>query len=78
MVVGMNRMDKDAIELGRIAYDAYLKDSGGRSLIRGVKLPTFDELPHSVVRAWCAAGIEVALHQTRALQKRIKEDISWI
>jgi hypothetical protein len=61
---------KTAREYGEIAYDAYIEDSGGRSLISGVKLPAFDELPGPVMKAWCAAGISVALYQTRLLEER--------
>jgi hypothetical protein len=67
--------EKVALELGRIAYDAYVEDSGGRSLIHGVKLPEFDDLPSRVRRAWCAAGIHVAIHQSRVLEEKVRGEL---
>lgn len=47
-------------ELGRIAYEAYSKHSGGKSLISGVPLPFWPEVPGSVRAAWDAAALAVA------------------
>lgn len=44
---------------GKIAYDAYVKQAGGVSLVSGVTLPEWDALPTEIQRAWIAAGIAV-------------------
>ena len=40
---------------GRVAYDAYRDAAGGRSLVTGDPLPSFDELPAQIRAAWEAA-----------------------
>jgi hypothetical protein len=68
--------EKVAVELGRIAYQAYVEDSGGRSTIHGVLLPAdFDDLPLRTRRAWCAAGIQVAIHQSRVVREKVSADL---
>ena len=43
--------------LGKIAYNAYRKSSGGKSLVSGVKLPEWEELSNEIRTAWeCAAS----------------------
>jgi hypothetical protein len=37
---------------GKIAYEACRKQSGGKSLISGDELPTWEELPPNIQRAW--------------------------
>lgn len=47
-------------EGGRLAYDAYCKQAGGRSLISGDKLPEFAALKQEIREAWAASYIAVA------------------
>jgi hypothetical protein len=42
--------------LGKIAYEAYRKDSGGKSLISGQPIPAFDILPEAIQHAWSEAA----------------------
>lgn len=44
------------LEYGRIAYDAYFKFSGEKSLISGASLPTFDAQKQEIKDAWEAAA----------------------
>jgi hypothetical protein len=44
------------IELGRVAYDGYLSASGGKSLVSGAPLPSFEEQPAEIKAAWIAAA----------------------
>lgn len=46
--------------LGKAAYDAYRKQSGGRSLISGQPIPDFGVLPDRIQNAWVHAAIAVA------------------
>lgn len=41
---------------GRIAYEAYCKSSGGKSLVSGDALPCWDALKPEIRAAWCAAA----------------------
>jgi hypothetical protein len=41
---------------GKIAYDAYCKSTGGKSLISGDILPAFENLKQSIRDAWEAAA----------------------
>jgi hypothetical protein len=66
---------KTAREYGELAYNAYVEDSGGRSLISGVQLPAFDELPAPVMKAWCAAGVAIALYQTKKLEDSARKAV---
>lgn len=40
------------VPLGKVAYEAYLEVSGGRSLVTGVTLPTWEDQYHDVRNAW--------------------------
>lgn len=42
--------------LGRVAYDAYLEASAGRSLVSGAALPHWDEQAMEIQRAWAYAA----------------------
>ena len=46
---------------GRVAYDAYRDAAGGRSLVTGDPLPSFDELPAQIRAAWEVAAQAVKL-----------------
>jgi hypothetical protein len=47
--------------VGKVAYNAYIKQSGGVSLVTGDKLPEFDALKQTIKDAWAASGIAVNL-----------------
>jgi hypothetical protein len=47
------------MELGKIAYEAYLVSCGGKS-IRGEELPTWDDQAPEIREHWTAAGNAVA------------------
>ena len=42
--------------LGRIAYNAYVVEAGGVSLVSGAKLPEWEELQAPIRSAWIAAA----------------------
>lgn len=42
-----------------VAYEAYRRNCGGKSLISGAPLPAWDCLPDSVRAAWFAAAAAV-------------------
>lgn len=44
---------------GKIAYEAYSRDTKGRSLISGDPLPQWDELSTPIQHAWIAAAFAV-------------------
>ena len=46
--------------LGKVAYDAYCKYTGGVSLISGDKLPEFENLKESIQCAWHDAAQAVS------------------
>ncbi len=48
--------------LGKIGYDAYCKQTGGKSLISGDPLPEFKALKPAIQDAWAAVGIALALN----------------
>ena len=41
---------------GRVAYVAYLKSSGGKSLVSGAELPPWADLPEAIRNAWESAA----------------------
>lgn len=41
---------------GRVAYEAYCKASGGKSLVSGAPLPAWDALCQEIRDAWDAAA----------------------
>ena len=47
-------------DLAKIAYDAYVKAAGGKSLATGDPLPAFENLPQEIRWAWDAASQAVA------------------
>lgn len=49
------------MNLGKIAYDAYCKISGNKSLVSGAQLPTWDQLDRKIQIAWEASGMAVRL-----------------
>ena len=46
---------------GRVAYDAYRDAAGGRSLVTGDPLPSFEQLPPQIRAAWEVAAQAVKL-----------------
>lgn len=44
------------LDYGRIAYEAYFKTCGGKSLISGAPLPSYDDQRPEIRAAWEAAG----------------------
>ena len=59
--------------VGNIAYSAYIKQSGGVSLISGDKLPPFENLKQPIKDAWAAAGIAVNLDAEMQHRRAMKE-----
>jgi hypothetical protein len=48
------------IALGKVAYDAYFKQCGGKSLISGAPLPAWEAQSPEIQGAWKAAAEAVA------------------
>lgn len=46
--------------LGMVAYEAYFAQSGGKSLVSGTSLPSWDGLNEKIKQAWEAAAQAVA------------------
>ena len=44
------------LNAGKIAYDAYFKYSGGKSLVSGAPLPKYEEQADEIKSAWDAAA----------------------
>jgi hypothetical protein len=44
---------------GQVAYEAYLKNTGGVSLVSGVRLPEWSALPVAIQSAWNESGTAV-------------------
>lgn len=42
----------EASSLGQVAYEAYLEASGGRSLVSGTQLPTWERQAEVIRKAW--------------------------
>lgn len=42
--------------LARAAYEGYIKQSGGKSLVTGDPLPPFDQLKPEIQEAWASAA----------------------
>jgi len=70
----MNGKDKmeltqEHYRVGKVAYDGYRKQSGGKSLASGEPIPEWDGLSQPIKDAWAAAGIavhlEIAMGQRR-------------
>lgn len=43
-------------DTARIAYEAYARSTGGKSLVSGDALPAWDDLPQAIRWAWDAAA----------------------
>jgi hypothetical protein len=56
----MSDAERTADQLGRIAYEGYSAASDGRSLVSGVELPDWPDLPEIIRYAWTLAAAEVA------------------
>lgn len=50
-------------EVGQIAYDSYVAQAGGVSLVTGAPLPTWDDLTDAIRAGWCAAAGSVLASQ---------------
>lgn len=46
---------------GKVAYEAYCNATGGRSLISGAELPTWEKLDARIQNAWVEAAAAVQL-----------------
>ena len=63
---------------GQIAYEAYCKSSGGKSLISGAELPPWVNLSLEIQRAWNAAADAVnakSWELTKSARKGFNEAI---
>lgn len=47
------------LHLGRQAYEAYSRHTGGKSLATGADLPTWDALPEPIRQAWIVAAARI-------------------
>lgn len=56
----------------KMAYDAYCKQTGGKSLISGDVLPAFDALRGEIKDAWAAAAIALSLDADRQHRESVK------
>ena len=52
-----------------IAYDAYCKQTGGKSLVTGDTLPAFDVLRPAIKDAWAASAIALSLDADMAVRR---------
>jgi hypothetical protein len=52
-----------------IAYDAYCKQTGGKSLVTGDTLPAFDALRPAIKDAWAASAIALSLDAEIAVRR---------
>jgi hypothetical protein len=48
--------EMEPISLGQLAYEAYVQHSGGKSLVTGDLLPSWEELSPDVKAAWQYTG----------------------
>jgi hypothetical protein len=53
--------------VGQIAYDSYVAQAGGVSLVTGAPLPTWDALTDAIRAGWCAAAGAVLASQAPPL-----------
>lgn len=44
------------MRIARVGYESYTAHTGNRSAVTGQDLPTWEQLPGSVVNAWFAAA----------------------
>jgi ATP-dependent protease Clp ATPase subunit len=51
-----------------VAYEAYRKQAGGKSLVTGEDLPSFGALPDSIRDAWAAVAIRLLLDADREIR----------
>jgi hypothetical protein len=56
-------------DYGRMAYEAYLAQCGGKSLISGAPLPTYDAQKPEIQAAWEVAGKAVANHVVHSMDE---------
>lgn len=61
-------LTKEHYERAAVAYNAYRKQAGGKSLVSGDKLPVFDGLRQEIKDAWAAAAIALSLEADRAIR----------
>lgn len=50
-----------SLDLGRVAYEAYMDQTGGRSLVTGDKLPEWPALNEAIREAWRYAASRVVI-----------------
>lgn len=55
-----NKIEQRHLDGGKLAYDAYCKQTGGVSLVSGDKLPEFAALKREIQEAWAAVYIALA------------------
>lgn len=53
------------INLGKLAYEAYCKSTGGKSAVTGAELPAWDDQSPEIQEAWEAAAQAAVLMVTR-------------
>jgi len=55
-------MEETRQYFGRMAYEAYCKQAGGKSAVTGDTLPSFYKTPDAVQEAWIAAALAIKNH----------------
>jgi hypothetical protein len=53
--------------MAQVAYDAYVVNAGGKSLVTAQALPAFDQLPEKIKEAWQAAADAVERASPRTM-----------
>ena len=59
------------MRIARVGYESYAAHSGNRSAVTGQDLPTWEQLPGSVVNAWFAAA-EGIINSLASLKDKVE------
>lgn len=74
-------LTEDHYRRAAVAYNAYCKQTGGKSLVSGEQLPAFDALNQRIKDAWAASAIALSLdagvREDRSAKSRADADHIW-
>ena len=59
------------MRIARVGYESYAAHTGNRSAVTGQDLPTWEQLPGSVVNAWFAAA-EGIINSLASLKDKVE------
>ena len=59
------------MRIARVGYESYAAHTGNRSAVTGQGLPTWEQLPGSVVNAWFAAA-EGIINSLASLKDKVE------